>query len=453
MKRVVNIFLIFQILFLLVYVFLATENIVYQDQLDPTVINTIQKFYNGNLKMSDMWGIYNGGINMFGGQLLMLLNIILFRLNTRMDMILGLVCVLLSSYFLIRYINKIFNKTNEKLVMIICMAIIFIETSLVQWENIVFSGGSIQLIGVCFFLELMYVFERILFNTLCWKNLFEYFVMVLLCLLFGGQYTLGLFITLFIVFFINFLLSKDKRKRLIKISPILLILMFGFYFFYSSIFTHDNIFIRDIGKTISFLEQIIVWFKFILLNYCGSVLGVDVFRNLEINLEFGYFIGFIVLCIYIYTIYLFFKKEIYRRTLIPFLLIIYANVTIAIITLERSIFGDSYALTSRYTTSTVLGLIGSVIVLSFVFFEKGHKNIKKLNLLIIIFFIFCLGFTNVIEWKNVPFRKKYYKKLEIMALNPKLYNENELSMFQAKSMDCIYNGFSILKEYKLNIFK
>jgi len=56
-KLVICMFLLFQILLLLIYVFSATENIVYQDQLDLSTISVIEKFYNGNLKITDMWGV------------------------------------------------------------------------------------------------------------------------------------------------------------------------------------------------------------------------------------------------------------------------------------------------------------------------------------------------------------------------------------------------------------
>lgn len=453
MKKITKIFLISQILGLFIYLWCATKNIAYQDQLDPVVMNTIQKFYSGNLKIANMWGMYNGGINILGGQILLVLNLFFFKFNTRMEIVFSLFCVFITLIFLIKYIYTLFDKyTNNYWVFLIILSIIFIETSLVQWENLVFGGGSMQIIGISLFLFLMYTFENILLHGLSKINFIKYILLVTLCLIFGGQYTLGLFFTFFIVYFIELFLRKNKIKDLLKIFPVLLVLVLGFYAFYYQMFKGNDNIASEIISHVSLFNQIIIWLKFVLLTYCGSVLGVDIFHNFNLSLNFGYFIGSIILCVYVYSIILYFIKKIYKNTLLPLLLIVYANITILIITVNRSSFGLNYGLTSRYTTSTIIGLVGSIIVFLYCFVNKKDKKLRNLNILVISFIMLCLGTTNLLEWKIAPFRKKYYENLEVMALNPKLYGKNELALFQAGSVDYVYDGFDVFKKYKLNIF-
>ncbi|MDD4937786.1 MAG: hypothetical protein PHX34_02095 [Candidatus Shapirobacteria bacterium] len=457
-RKILFFVLLIQVLLILFYIYNSTENIVYQDNLNPINTDLIENFYGKKLTFNNLWKEHNG-INIFGSLTITLINIALFKLNTRFEILLSIFSMFIVSLITFEYFRKLVQKfTKNNIIQLLFALIILIYFSLNQWENIVFNGGSIHIMSILPFLLIMIIYDKFIFSGFKKKDFLKYLVVVFFSTIWGGQYTFGLIVSLLITVFLEKVINKNKKISFIKIILLVTIFVVAYFLFYFSIFG-SNVAIGNSG-IFNLFKDPISSFKFIFLTFSGVLIGVDLFNRLNISVDFGSIIGLVVILIYLYSLIIYYKSKMFKKTIVPLMMIIYSVVTIGIIFISRFKYGINYGLSSRYTTSTMLGLVGCFIILFyFLFRRKTLEKIKIISLknfsiiVIFLFVISCQIMTITNEWVISPYRKNFYKKLEIMALNLDNYSKDDLSLFQAKNIDYIYNTFAILKKYKLNVFK
>lgn len=153
-RKILFFVLFVQLFLILFYIYSSTENILYQDSLHPVNVNLIENLYSGNLSFGDLWQEYNG-INIFGGMFLLLINVIIFKLNTRFEMWLSALSMfsvsLLTFEYFKRLLKKFFKMNDNILIQVLFIPITIIYFSLNQWENIVFTGGAVHIISILLF--------------------------------------------------------------------------------------------------------------------------------------------------------------------------------------------------------------------------------------------------------------------------------------------------------------
>ncbi len=456
-RKILFLILFIQLLLIIIYIYNSTENIVYQDGLAPVNINLIEKFYAGKLYFNDLWKEYNG-INIFGGLFITLVNVVFFRLNTRFEMLLAVFFMFITSLVMFDYFRKLVKKiVSNKIVQISFGLIIFIYFSLNQWENFVFNGGSMHIMTILPFVLMMIFYDKFIQSKFRIKNVFNYLLIVIFSILLGGQYTFGLVVSLLTGIFLKKIFDKknnfDYKKSIFSIVIFIII----YLLFYLSAL-NNNVATGSSG-VLNLFNDPISSLKFIFLTFSGTLIGVDLFNRLNMGINLGSLIGLIVVLTYLYALILYFKSKMSKKTIVPLVMVIYSIVTVGIIFVSRFSYGIGYGLTSRYTTSTMLGLIGCFIIFLYSLFSKRYfKKIKIISLnnfpiiVIFLFILICQFLTIVNEWIISPHRKVFYEKLEVMALNLDNYSKEDLSLFQAKNIDYIFNAFAVFKKYELNVF-
>lgn len=199
----------------------------------------------------------------------------------------------------------------------------------------------------------------------------------------------------------------------------------------------------------------------------GSVLGND---------GAVYLLGFIVMCLYFYALYLNVRYELYKKTVFPLLLILSGGLNHLLILSARWIFlKESYGMSSRYELQYQMGIIGILLTFSVVkSLWKEEKNglgagspavIEKpsaqsgsrvLQMSVICFgaiLVFAGNFhTTKEELKTAPFRKAYLDISREIALNYRNASDEDLVTYLHNDANEVRKAMEILEENNLNIF-
>ncbi|MEI8327613.1 MAG: hypothetical protein WCG02_00560 [Candidatus Taylorbacteria bacterium] len=426
--------------------------------LDPVNINLINHFFDGSLRFGDLWATYNGA-NIFGGLIITLANIVFFGLNTRFEMILSLVFMGITSVVLFEYVRKLFLPiASRKLIQLLFSIILLIVFSLNQWENIVFSGGAIQIIGLLPFILVMLFFDTIIRKSLGRNDILYYLVIVLLSVIFGCQYAFGLIAAIIVSVVIKKVFDRADKLHSYNMIFAILANVTIYIVFYYSVFNNN---VANGGVILSsFMNNTVESLKFIFLTFCGTSVGVDLYNYSNIGIVGGVVIGIIVVSIYLYAIFLYFKSQLSKQTIVPLLMIIYSIITVGMIFISRFNFGIAYGLSSRYTTSTMLGIIGCIIIFLYSIFNRHSTSKVKMysvtNLLILMSLLFVIlsqALTIRQEWLISPYRKEAYNKMRLMALDIDAYSNDDMVLFQAKNSQYVIDTIATLKKYKLSVFR
>jgi hypothetical protein len=165
--------------------------------------------------------------------------------------------------------------------------------------------------------------------------------------------------------------------------------------------------------------------------------------------------GSILLALVIISIYLYVKVKMYKKTFLPFMLIVYSFVNFGTIIYSRSsTFGISYLISSRYVCESTLCLTGmSLIFLNYFGSSKTQRPLVNiLTIFTLATMVIPMMFSVKSELKVAPYRRAYFKNAGTMLENLKGYTDQELSVFQANSPGLVRSGAEIMKKYSIGIF-
>lgn len=163
-------------------------------------------------------------------------------------------------------------------------------------------------------------------------------------------------------------------------------------------------------------------------------------------------VGALLLVIYIITLSLLLVYGKIKQNIVNISLVLFSLLTSIMLTLGRSGFGAEQAMSSRYTTYTLLGIIGIYIILSKTFIEQKQypfQYISAMTAILLIAVVYSIGYT-----KGIEIEENWHKERVIMASDLLNYkntsNENLIKLYP--SADIVKNYGKILEEHRLNVF-
>lgn len=430
------------------YIFSSARNIVFQDHF--RYLEIADKVVNGRLDITYLWLSFSGHrspINL----LTFLLNAKYFHLNTLMEIYIGAIILTITSFVLIYYFYKSINFTSIKKIYFI-IPIIFIIFSLDQWENIVFSDGARLMLNMLVYILLFILLNNYLLGRKRKNLVILLSAIVLTSILIGTGNVLAVNGTIIILVIIDMFINKNTNY---KITISIIATSFLSVLLYSIGLRQDSLGLKDQLANIS--HHIFYTGKFITLAFSGMALGVDYTMINNVNKVTTGLIGLIIIIFILCILYIYFKKEMYRKTYIPLALIIYSILIIGSILLARlnyaQEYGLNYAMSSRYLTSTHYALIGFIwIGLMYIDNKKNKKEVIRKTLIVeaIILVLLAQILTNYQEWKITKDRKANFVKLQEIALSDRR-DGIELRRFQT-NIDWVIKGLEIIKKNNLNVF-
>lgn len=482
--------------FILFYINLSTVDVAYSDYI--RLINS----YLPNV--SDVRGLLRADILTCIPITFLsrFINVNLFSYSITFDRTLGVYGLFLINVFIGMYVFKTRQEDKEDLLLklFFLLVISVIVFSLSNWEMMLNGSGYAHFIAIALYIYSFIKLDEI-YKLFCMSdfelsssptlksNIFKFtLAYTISSLLFAGPYGMIPFVCvilflLAIKFFatmkhidgVKSAVSDEKKQSklvltnwLVDKTLIYIVIMPFICFMLYVISNHFAVYEYSGAKSVSFFSILPSTFtvKFILKSFASFLFGIESFALINIseflNKKIIYMIGAFVVFLYIYCFYLNIKFKIYRKTLLPMLLMIWSLGNVAIVFLSRYIFlNPDYGASSRYYLQYMIGVLGFILSFYeyFIITKDDNRVSANLRKILISIFIVLILFLNIVgaryELIKSKYRKENYVKMYEAALDIDNYtNEDLVKIFEyRKGAEYIRNAFDILRENKLNVYK
>jgi len=194
-----------------------------------------------------------------------------------------------------------------------------------------------------------------------------------------------------------------------------------------------------------------------LLGFAAALISGGIFHGERVSVTTAILSGLLLTLLYIITLVHGAAKGIisfYKA--LPVSLILFAIMNAGIIAIGRWDFGLQTALSGRYTTFQVLGIIGAVMYWSVSAHDCAHgssRNIKKPKVFLVRFlatvFISLIIISTCVELSIRPYRKTYFDGLDNAVLQKGRMSEEQKKLFNADDVSSVNKFVEILHNHNL----
>lgn len=466
------------VLFCFYYLHLAADNVVYTDYIRlinsylPDVTNPAKFFVPDILTRVPIT------------YLARMINVKWFDYNTMFDMALGVISMGIGAAALAKY-----AKHEKNISYIWFLFIMVVYYSLNKWEMLNNGTGWVCFLSISGFYCHYLVLDRAIRNRHGSKRdrVILFALPSLLTLFVAGPYCGSYSVILILVYVV--MIAVDYRKagkeiheagrkmnRLYAGYLAAVILPLGLYLWSnaSAVYVHRG---AVVGESIlgTFIEDPLFFVRLLFKGFAAAVLGMEQLVELKNTGSFlgqdivVCFLGFTVMCFYLYALYLTWRHEIYKTTILPLLLILNGGLNHLMIVAARWIFlDDTYGMSPRYMIQYQMGIIGILLTFAVVWKlcrEKEADRMKAqpavrnrlLNLCVIGIStaVILAGnlYTTQAELKTAPFRKAYLSISRDIALDYENASDEDLEAYLHSSAENVRRALKILDDNDLNIFR
>lgn len=381
-------------------------NVLWWDEWE--LVPLLQKVHDNMLTFKDLFAQHNEHRLLFP-YIFMLAIIELTKLNTIYEMYFSWFLTNLTFIILFKMYQKGKTSTYSSLLLFTPVALIFFTPR--QFENI-FMGWQIQ-----YYLGILGVVASIYFLNKTDKVDYNFLMAIICGIVASFSVINGLLIW---IIGIMVILSRSRNKLLAEwiLAGILTYIAFFYDWVrpsYHKIGFDISYFLTNIGSPLS-------WEKTTALYIGGSVILLS-----------------IVVFIYL------FKYKFINDNIVPISLMAFSLLSAIMLTFGRSGFGVEQALSSRYISFTLLGVIGIYTIVVNVFKDKKYMCFIIMAMLII---MMVFNYT-----KGIEEEQSLHNDRVIMAdnlLNYKTISDDKLSMYPVA--DIVRERATFLEENRLNVF-
>ena len=432
------------------YVYLSARNIVFMDYWRH-INNYIRPVMTNKLSLADIWESCGGQRNIFQN-LLVVYNIKFFNLNCLWEAYAGIIVIVITGIILYlewerNTANNVQIKVNHLIKQVIFLPVIFTLFNLNQWEILSLEFSFSFMVRILCFIISMFLTNKLLQENNKLISFFYTGIFISFLIVFLSQlYWVALLGGLFIVWLFDYAIKKkfNKYEIIYYWTPIILAI---FLYFYRLSITNSGI-DKISFFSLKFYAKIIMGFPYMIL---GSIVPQTIIEKLNktslilLSTLFNTFI--------IFSIFLFFKRKIYKKTYLPAMLIAYGFFSILMIETGRiSLFPLVYLTASRYSCETTLIWVGVIYIYSYATILKNPIMFKtilcQLTVCLIISFVLFADYT---EFKIAPYRGYNKDQMLKMIKNDSAFSDEELKSLQGNIKE-IRNGIILMRKYSLNIF-
>lgn len=413
-----------------------------------------------------------------------IINVKWFDYNTLFDMALGVLSMGIGAAALANYARH-----EKKLSYIWFLFIMVVYYSLNKWEMLNNGTGWVCFLSISGFYYHYLVLDRavrsghrsrrdrILLFTL--PSLLTLFVAGPYC----GSYSAILILVYLVMIVADYRNSGkagSKRKKEINrlyvgylaaaVIPLLLYLWSNS----SAVYVHRGA-VEGGNVFLAFVEDPMFFVRLLFGGLASAVLGMEQLMALKEGGGFLgqdmtiWFLGFIVMCIYLYALYLTWRHAIYKKTILPLILILNGGLNHLMIVAARWIFlDDTYGMSPRYMIQYQMGIIGILLTFAIVWRlcrkKEGTKGTLQSSVKMPSLTMGVIGFstavilagnfyTTQVELKTAPYRKAYLATSREIALNYENATDEDLEAYLHSSPENVRRAMKILDDNDLNIFK
>ena len=421
-----------------------------------------EKFHEGTLSLGD-FRFHYGEHGMMGYSLLYLLNTLFFNLSMRFEILLNTILVILNG--IVACI--IYCKTLEKRNFLFYIGFALIVLVMFSPTQGFHSGMSIQIrLGITlafitlFYSEKIYQSEKSSISS----YILLYVLLVLSYIVFGTFYTFSWIAAIIFIYTSRMIYEKVKKVQnrndayYIEIAIMFICVVVYFLFYRPSI---GNQLSKNNENVFVFILNL---FKFITVSMGSATLPWDAVADghlskniLLLNSLFITIITFIALLLYCIT-------KMWKKTLVPPIMILYSVFTFIQIYLGRADSNIFHSYNSWYNVHTKYMLTAVIWIYFYTVVDSNRIDIKSnilkpiivqgisgflIAIAITLFFIGFIIFSN-----RVPYLKAWYdRKIPYLIGEYALTSDENGSTELLVPYDKAMQGIEILRKYKLNVFR
>jgi hypothetical protein len=445
-----------------VWLYRAYEDVIWMDQVSWMAGN-VKHFQNHSLSLQDFYYLtpYNQSFSMVWA----MINSKLFHYNTVITDIVSAIILLLMAIYFIKSHLHFFQKQNQLYFVIFCSLIVF---GLHKWET------SLNAMGMGFYVAFFAVLvglnlaHRYYLNQLTSPFLKKYFIPVytslgLFTILEYGPYFVPFQISLVGLLLLNYKLFPDriviKRWRSLLLLSIFLIgTALAINYLLNSYAAHHSYdgygkvtMSRSLRSSLeTFVSKPIFVIKFFLIANTGNLIDNESYLHASFSNGFMPMLGFLVILLYGYCIYIYIKKKrleyLYSVNLIFFVLIFYFLVT-----LSRLHFNDLYYGSSpRYTAATFSAILGLGTIFLLLFQSGSRASARRKIFLAFPVVLICFGYVAADrnQWRIAPYRKQNFE-----GLIQNLKSNKNLQRMQGGDSALIQRARNVMIKHQLCVFR
>jgi len=437
-----------------IYVWTTAAEVPFRDDIYLIKGGFVESYCNGSLSLADFWRA-SAGTRLPGYLLLQFINIKWFGMNSKLIVLLIPFLMSASAFLIYREYRKSLSPQRSPefiaATFVIPNLVIF---NLIQWEGLTFSYGFVFQSPMPFFIATFLCLELFLTNEKpnYWPAAF--ITTALAILIFGGSHSFSFAPALGTTFICYVLthrttLKKEFWKRFFAIS----IFMSALALLYLNNIHKNNYFPDTLHHVDKVLSNPLEALLFLSASFGASVVGVDV-ANTYFSFQGMVILGCCVVLLYIMGGYLFIKVRMYKKTYLPFYLLVQSFFYLVFMMLGRFGYGINYGMASRYTCVSVYGLVALVWLLIFILSYSEDAKIQWRTILYAPVMLIFTGIllTSLVEWRIQPYRKANFQELHQIALQIDKATDKKLSRFEERPT-LVRQSLMILKDCQLNIYR
>jgi hypothetical protein len=459
---IICVFLLGIFLYLIHYLVISTANVPIMDYW-RMIDHWGEKTMSDNLKFRDIWedDSSTGNRNPLMAFLLFI-NMRFFNYNTQIEIFAGTFFILCTTICLIyTFLKENNDKQEQKLkVQFLCLPFILAVFSLNQWEILTLEFSLSFMIRIFSYTGIFILLNHYLLDAKKDKYriiTISVLLIIIICLM-SQLFFIALIGSIGIVVFVHICMHYREEKFLY---------LSNYIYLYTGIIVGTVIYMMNLGFVstveinINIGEFIIGFIKGTLLmlgsSLCNTLSVYPIF-NIS-DYAWMYILGSVAGLLYIFAIFLYFYKKMYKKTYMPLFLILYCFINIVAIYYARAFRFDLFYMTSsRYTCETTMGLIGILWIFASEILNTSkipnfYKIIKLLAISLgIIFISGNLVYAMFKEKEIGVYRGMYFAAAGNIMREVDNVPDNELNVFQADNVMLARRGIDFLKKYNLNVF-
>lgn len=207
--------------------------------------------------------------------------------------------------------------------------------------------------------------------------------------------------------------------------------------------------------------------RFLLKSLASMVVGGETIKKwLKTCADAGsvmdsriYLLGAAVAAAYLLALYMNWKYKLYKRTVLPLMLIVAGIGNHGIVLISRFIFLDeNYGMSSRYALQYQVGILGIVLTIGLLWGQLRRMAGKVMAGAFCVILLAGHGYTNYVEYKMAPHRENYVEKIAALAIRFEEVSDDELrANFEYRGTEPdsgakIRRALTILKDNGWNVF-
>lgn len=203
--------------------------------------------------------------------------------------------------------------------------------------------------------------------------------------------------------------------------------------------------------------------RFLLKSLASMVVGGETIKDWLVNGQvvdgWVYLAGVVVAAGYLLALYLNWRYKLYKKTILPLMLLVAGMGNHGIVLISRFIFLDeNYGMSSRYALQYQVGILGIVLTIGLLWNRIKPAASRVMAGTLCVILLAGHEYTNYVEIKKAPYREEYVERIAGIALRFEEVSDDELrANFEYRkglpdSGAKIRQALTILKDNGWNVF-